>query len=104
MRSTSASGASTSTALIVLMAYVAYHAFENYFLVPLVYGKRLRLSSLAVLVSLLVGGLLYGIMGAIAILPIIASYPIIEKYWLEDYLGRTVVDDHKKADQITAPH
>lgn len=90
---------SNSTALIILFAYLAYHAFENYFLVPLVYGNRLRLSSLAVLLSLLAGGLMAGILGAIAILPVVASYPIIERIWLSEYLGREVVSDHQKADQ-----
>ena len=90
---------SNGTAIIILVAYLGYHAFENYFLVPLVYGNRLRLSSLAVLLSLLAGGLLAGILGAIAILPIVASYPIIERIWLSEYLGREVISDHQKADQ-----
>ena len=36
------------------------------------------------------------IMGAIAILPIVASYPIIEKIWLSKYLGLKVVAEHEE--------
>ena len=46
---------SPATAGIVLACYVGYHVVESYFLVPRIYGQRLRLSTLAVLLALLVG-------------------------------------------------
>ena len=87
------------TALLVLTFYLLYHAVENYFLVPKIYGKRLRLSDLVVLVSLLAAGSLGGIIGAIAVLPLVASYPIIERVWLVDILGRHVVKKHAQGQQ-----
>lgn len=85
---------SVKTAGLVLVLYVVYNACENYFIVPKIYGNRLKLSTLAVLLSLLVAGSLAGIMGAIIVLPLVASYPIVERIWLKEYLGRRVLEKH----------
>jgi hypothetical protein len=62
--------------------------------VPRIDGRRLQLSTLAVLLALVVGGTLQGIVGAILILPLVAAYPIIERIWLHDYLSSEVIHDH----------
>lgn len=82
------------TGLLVAGLFILYHAIENYFLIPKIYGNRLRLSDLVVLVSLLAAGTIGGIIGAIVILPLVASYPIIERIWLVNILGKTVVKKH----------
>lgn len=89
---------SGKTALTVVALYVGYHLLENYLLVPKIYGKRLRLSDLVVLLSVLVGGLLAGIPGAILILPVVAAYPPIERIWLKRMVGEKVVAKHKKVE------
>lgn len=86
---------SLPTALGVLGLYVLYHGIENYLLVPRVYGKSLQVSALSVMLGLLAGSLLAGIPGAIAALPIVASYPIVERIWLADYLGQRVIRKHE---------
>lgn len=85
---------SGSTAFLVLALYIIYHGIENYFIIPAVYGSRLRISSFMVLVSLIAAGLLAGVEGAIAILPVVASYPIIERIWLKKFVGQDTVADH----------
>jgi predicted PurR-regulated permease PerM len=82
-------------ALMVLCLFVAYHLFEAYYIVPRIYGKALRLSTLAVLLALVVGGTLQGILGAVPVLPVVAAYPIIERIWLADTLPRSVIREHK---------
>src|SRR5204862_8297636 len=62
-------------AAALLVLYLLYHAFENYVIVPRVYGNRLRLSTLAVIIALLIGGSLYGVPGAILALPFASAYP-----------------------------
>jgi predicted PurR-regulated permease PerM len=81
-------------ALGVTTCYLVYHQFENYFLVPRVYGSAMRMSTLTVLLALIVAGSLQGILGAALILPIVAAYPTIERIWLGRYLGRRVIADH----------
>jgi predicted PurR-regulated permease PerM len=85
---------SPKTALAVMGAYLFYHAIENYLIVPKIYGNRLRVSTLTVLLSLLAAFEIAGVQGAIAILPVVASYPIIERIWLRRYLCNEVVETH----------
>lgn len=93
---------SPGTALALFGAYTAYHLIENYIIVPKVYGNRLRLSDLVVLVSVLAGGILAGITGAILILPLVAIYPAVERIWLVEYIGRKVVAKHEATEQSPA--
>jgi predicted PurR-regulated permease PerM len=85
---------SPATAAIVLAFYIGYHVVESYVLVPRIYGARLRLSTLAVLLALLAGTTLQGLIGAVLVLPLVAAYPIIERIWLASYLSPEVVKDH----------
>jgi predicted PurR-regulated permease PerM len=81
-------------ALGVVALYILYHTIENYLIVPFVYGNSMKISSLVVLVALLVAGTVGGIHSVIAVLPIVASYPIIERIWLSKFLGRQVIAKH----------
>jgi predicted PurR-regulated permease PerM len=60
-------------AAIVFVLMLAYEEFESRVLVPLVYGRALRLPSSVVLFSLIVGTTLAGIAGALLALPIAAA-------------------------------
>jgi predicted PurR-regulated permease PerM len=64
-------------ALLVGFAIVAYLQVENQILIPRIYGQTLRLSSLAVLVALLIGGQLLGIVGALLALPLAAGLRVV---------------------------
>jgi predicted PurR-regulated permease PerM len=86
---------SLKTALIVFGMYLLFHAVENYYIVPKVYGKHLRVSTLTVLIGLLAGTLLAGIPGALAALPVIASYAGIERIWLKPFLREGVTEKHE---------
>jgi putative heme transporter len=85
---------SKSAAAIVPLAYLAYHLLETYLIAPRIYGSKLRISTLTVLLALLLGGSLFGLIGAILILPVVAAYPVIERIWLKEYLGTHVIADH----------
>jgi predicted PurR-regulated permease PerM len=85
---------SSGTAGLVLILYVVYHLVESYFIVPKIYGDRLRLSTFTVLVSCMAAALVAGIPGAIVILPAVASYPIIERIWLRRHLEADTVATH----------
>lgn len=61
------------TAIVVLGVMILYQEFESRILVPRVYGRVLRLPPAIVIVSLLVGGTLAGILGALLALPIAAA-------------------------------
>jgi predicted PurR-regulated permease PerM len=61
------------TVVTVVVAMAIYQEVESRIIVPRVYGRVLRLSPPAVILSLLVGGELMGIMGALLALPFAAS-------------------------------
>ena len=46
---------SPSAAAVVAIAYLAYHLVETYFILPRIYGNKLKISTLSVLLALLVG-------------------------------------------------
>lgn len=59
--------------LVVLVLMLAYEEFESRVLVPVVYGRELRLPSSVILFSLIAGATLFGIIGALLALPIAAT-------------------------------
>lgn len=85
---------SPTTAVLVFVCYGAYHLFENVFIVPRVYGRKLRLSKLAVPLAVAAGGLLGGVIGAIAVLPLVAAYPVVERLWLASKLEPDTLKAH----------
>jgi predicted PurR-regulated permease PerM len=77
-------GHSPATAVIVLLAMLAYEEFESRVLVPRIYGRALRLPSSVVLFALMVGGSLMGLIGALLALPFAAMIMmLIEELRLE---------------------
>jgi predicted PurR-regulated permease PerM len=86
---------SPGTAAVVAVAYLGYHLAETYFILPRIYGNKLKISTLSVLLALLVGGRLQGIIGAALVLPLVAAYPIIERHWLSGFLRSRVLTDHE---------
>ncbi len=86
---------SATLALAMIPIYVGYHFIENYLIGPKIYGGRLRLSNVAVLVAFAIGAELGGVVGALLAMPIAATYPTIEKLWLRNQLGDDVVAEHE---------
>ena len=68
---------STTIAVVVLVAMIAYQEFESRVIVPRVYGRALRLSSATVVIALLVGGKVGGIIGALLALPMAAALRMV---------------------------
>ena len=87
---------SPGTAVAVVGLYGLCHAIENYAIVPKVYGHHLKLSGVAVLLGLVIGAELGGIIGALLALPVVAAYPIVERIWLRESLGKNVLAEHAR--------
>jgi predicted PurR-regulated permease PerM len=75
---------SVPVAVAVLVLYAIYQAVENYLIVPRVYGNRLRVAPIAVVLGVVVGGKLLGILGVLLALPVVAAIPVIERIWRQD--------------------
>lgn len=68
---------------IVLLAYVIlYQLVENHILTPVVYSHTIKLHPLVILVAVLMGGLLYGIVGTLLAMPVAEVIRILGAEWL----------------------
>lgn len=65
-----------ATAIVVFALLVVYHAVEGHSLRPMIYGRALKLSALAVLIAILLGTEVAGILGALAAIPIAGSLQV----------------------------
>jgi predicted PurR-regulated permease PerM len=78
----------TTAAIIVGVFFVAYQQLENHVIQPLVYGRTVQLSPLAVLVSVLVGAELAGVLGALAAIPVAGTIQVLLIDWRANRPGR----------------
>lgn len=63
----------TVITMVVFLLMLAYEEFESRVLVPVVYGRAMRLPSSMVLLALIAGATLFGIIGALLALPVAAT-------------------------------
>ena len=78
--------------IVVVVFFIVYQQIENHVLQPLVYGRTVQLSPLAVLISVLIGAELAGVLGALAAIPVAGAFQVL----LVDYLK------HRRDAQVPA--
>ncbi|MDP4187871.1 MAG: AI-2E family transporter [Bacteroidota bacterium] len=64
----------------VLLLFIFNHFIENNLLTPNIVGSNLELSPLVIIIGIIAGGMVWGITGMFAIVPIMAMLSIICKY------------------------
>jgi predicted PurR-regulated permease PerM len=74
---------STTAAIVVVGYFIIYQQLENHLLQPLVYGRTVQLSPLAVLIAVLIGAEVAGILGALGAIPVAGAFQVILIEWLE---------------------
>ena len=80
----------TTAAIIVAVFFIAYQQIENHLIQPLVYGRTVQLSPLAVLVSVLIGAQIAGVLGALAAIPIAGTLQVMLVDFLQNRRGQVV--------------
>ena len=83
---------SPTSGIVVLIFFVIYQQLENQVLQPVVYGRTVRLSPLAVLVAVLIGAELAGVLGALAAIPVAGTVQVILVDWLKHRRARGTPD------------
>lgn len=66
--------------LLVVILFIVYQQVENTFIAPYLYNKALNLSPALIFLSVVIGGGLFGVLGAFLALPVAASIPVVMKY------------------------
>jgi predicted PurR-regulated permease PerM len=70
-------GSGLTAALILAVVIIVYQQVENYLVQPAVYRTAISLSGFATIASVLVGGALLGVVGAILAVPVAGSLKVI---------------------------
>ncbi len=74
--------------VVVLVFFLLYQQLENHVLQPVVYGRTVQLSPLAVLIAVLIGSSLAGVVGALGAIPVAGAIQVILRDYLEHRRGR----------------
>ncbi len=72
---------SITAGVVVVVFFVVYQQIENHFLQPVIYGRTVQLSPLAVLISVLIGAKLAGILGALGAIPVAGAIQVVLLDW-----------------------
>jgi predicted PurR-regulated permease PerM len=78
--------------IIVIVFFIVYQQVENHVLQPVVYGRTVQLSPLAVLISVLIGAELAGVLGALGAIPVAGSLQVVFLDWLRHRRGQPVAE------------
>jgi predicted PurR-regulated permease PerM len=88
--------------IVVVIFFVVYQQIENHFLQPVIYGRTVQLSPLAVLIAVLLGAKLAGILGALGAIPVAGAIQVILLDWQRH--RQAPIDDADPSSQpTTAP-
>jgi len=74
-------------ALITLAAYLLLIAVKNFWLRPFIMGRSVHMHEALVLISIILSTILWGILGALLIVPVLASLGVIFDYLRRRILG-----------------
>jgi predicted PurR-regulated permease PerM len=74
--------------IVVLVFFLLYQQLENHVLQPVVYGRTVQLSPLAVLIAVLIGSSLAGVVGALGAIPVAGTLQVILLDYLKHRRGR----------------
>ncbi len=77
--------------IIVAVFFIVYQQVENHLLQPLVYGRTVQLSPLAVLIAVLIGAEVAGVLGALGAIPVAGAIQVIILDW-QRHRRRALVD------------
>jgi predicted PurR-regulated permease PerM len=67
--------------IVVVVFFLVYQQVENHLLQPLIYGRTVQLSPLAVLIAVLIGAELAGVLGALAAIPVAGAIQVLIRDW-----------------------
>ena len=87
---------------IVGITYLVLINLKNFFVRPLIMGRSLHMNEALIFISIMIATILEGIMGALLVVPVLASIVVIMEYVRRRILGLTPFesDDERR---FTAP-
>lgn len=87
---------------IAAVTYIVLINAKNFFVRPLIYGRSLHMNEALIFVAILTATILWGILGALLIVPVMASVAVIMEYLRRRILGLPPFEDDDEM-QFKAP-
>jgi predicted PurR-regulated permease PerM len=78
---------------IVLLAYLILINLKNFFIRPIIMGRSLHMNEALIFIAILIATILEGIMGALLVVPVMASVFVLMEYFRRRILGLTPFAD-----------
>jgi predicted PurR-regulated permease PerM len=72
---------SVPAGIVVIVFFIVYQQIENHVLQPLIYGRTVQLSPLAVLIAVLIGASVAGVLGALGAIPVAGALQVLILDW-----------------------
>jgi predicted PurR-regulated permease PerM len=94
---------SVTTAIVVIAFFVVYQQLENHLLQPLIYGRTVRLSPLAILLSVLIGVEVAGVVGALLAIPVGGTINILLEHWRRRRRGAATAGEQAEPEPEPEP-
>jgi predicted PurR-regulated permease PerM len=94
---------------IVAVTYLVLINLKNFFLRPIIMGRSLRMNEALIFIAIMIATILEGIMGALLVVPVMASVAVIMEYLRRRVLGlppfaEDIVDQDEMPDQRIKSH
>ena len=87
---------------IVILVYLVLINLKNFFLRPYIMGRSVHMNEALVFIAILIATILKGILGALLVVPVLASVVVIAGYVQRRVLGMPAFEDDGTT-QFTAP-
>ena len=89
---------------IVLITYLVLVNLKNFWLRPYIMGRSVHMNEALVFISIMIATILGGIMGALLIVPVLASVIVILEYLRRRMLGLSPFEDDGSQQFAVPPH
>jgi len=87
---------------IVAITYLVLINLKNFFLRPIIMGRSLRMNEALIFIAIMIATILEGIMGALLVVPVLASVAVIMEYLRRRVLGLPPFEDEEEEQVINA--
>jgi predicted PurR-regulated permease PerM len=88
---------------ITALTYLVLINLKNFFVRPIIMGRSLHMNETLIFISIMIATILEGIMGALLVVPVLASVIVIMEYLRRRILGLPAFDAQDETQFVTPP-
>ena len=88
---------------ITVLTYLVLINLKNFFVRPIIMGRSLHMNEALIFISIMIATILEGIMGALLVIPVLASVIVIMEYLRRRILGLPAFGEEDETQFVTPP-